>query len=173
MSDAVVGRGVSVDIQLDDDSVSRRHAQLRIVDGNLTIEDLESRNGTRVNDRMIATPAPLSVGDRVCLGDSEFELVTIPALKPERVTQPTTTFSRAEIPAGANSLTVLSPRERTVFPLLARGLSQREIAAQCSVSVKTVETYRTRISHKLGLHSRADLIRFALETGVLRPMARN
>jgi DNA-binding CsgD family transcriptional regulator len=164
---------MSVDIQLDDDSVSRRHAQLRLLGGSLTIEDLESRNGTRVNDRLIAAPARLSVGDRVCLGDSEFELVTVPALQPERVTQPTRAVPRAEMPAGMSSLTALSPRERTVFPLLARGLSQREIAAQCSVSVKTVETYRTRISHKLGLHSRADLIRFALETGVLRPMARN
>jgi DNA-binding CsgD family transcriptional regulator len=167
---------MSVDIQLDDDSVSRRHARLRFVAGNLTIEDLASRNGTRVNDRLITAPARLSVGDRVFLGDSEFELVTVPALRPESVTQPTmpaTTVSRAEIPASVSSLTALSPRERTVFPLLARGLSQREIAAQCSVSVKTVETYRTRISHKLGLHSRADLIRFALETGVLRPTARN
>jgi DNA-binding CsgD family transcriptional regulator len=164
---------MGVDIQLDDDSVSRRHAQLRIVDGDPTIEDLESRNGTRVNGQKIAAPATLSVGDRVCLGDSEFELVTAPAQQPERVTQPMISVSQRAMPPGENSLTALSPRERTVFPLLARGLSQREIASQCGVSVKTVETYRTRISHKLGLHSRADLIRFALETGVLRPMAGN
>jgi DNA-binding NarL/FixJ family response regulator len=71
------------------------------------------------------------------------------------------------------ALAALSPRERTVFPLLAGGLSQREIAARCGVSVKTVETYRTRISHKLGLQNRAELIRFALEAGVLRPNGRN
>jgi two-component system NarL family response regulator len=55
-----------------------------------------------------------------------------------------------------------------VFPLLASGLSQREIASQCGVTVKTIETYRTRIGHKLGLSTRAELIRFALEIGVLR-----
>jgi DNA-binding CsgD family transcriptional regulator len=48
-------------------------------------------------------------------------------------------------------------------------LSQREIAAQCGVTVKTIETYRTRIGHKLGLSTRAEFIRFALEIGVLRP----
>ena len=165
---------MGVDIQLDDSSVSRRHALLRILDGAPIIEDLESRNGTRVNGCAIVAPALLAVGDRVCLGDSEFELVTAPAAQPERVTQPMVSNLQHDASgAGAISLTVLSPRERVVFPLLARGLSQREIAAECGVSVKTVETYRTRISHKLGLHSRADLIRFALETGVLRPMAGN
>jgi DNA-binding CsgD family transcriptional regulator len=169
----VVGRGMGVDIQLDDDSVSRRHAQLSVVDGEPVIEDLKSRNGTRVNGRVIAAPATLSVGDRVCLGDSELELVSASAQRPERVTQPMTSISQGDLPANTNSLRALSPRERIVFPLLARGLSQREIASQCGVSVKTVETYRTRISHKLGLHNRADLIRFALETGVLRPMTGN
>jgi DNA-binding NarL/FixJ family response regulator len=72
-------------------------------------------------------------------------------------------------PPAARSLASLSPRERTVFPLLASGLSQREIASQCGVTVKTIETYRTRIGHKLGLSTRAELVRFALETGVLRP----
>jgi len=61
----------------------------------------------------------------------------------------------------------LSPRERELLPLLASGLSQRELAAQLGVTVKTIETYRTRIGHKLGLTSRAGLIRFALDHGLL------
>jgi DNA-binding CsgD family transcriptional regulator len=173
VSSVVVGRGVGVDIQVDDESVSRRHARFCLVADALVVEDLDSRNGTWVNGQAISAPSPLSLGDRVVLGDCEFELVAAPDVQQDRVTQPRSASAPSAVSSSSSPLSALSPRERAVFPLLARGLSQREIAAQCGVSVKTVETYRTRISHKLGLRSRADLIRFALETGVLRSRARN
>jgi two-component system response regulator NreC len=73
---------------------------------------------------------------------------------------PTATLERAAAPA-------LSPRERQVLGLLAHGHTNREVADQLSLSVKTVETHRARLSDKLGLHSRADLVRFAIELGLL------
>jgi two-component system response regulator NreC len=63
----------------------------------------------------------------------------------------------------------LSRREREVLRLLAQGHSNQEIATQIRVSVKTVETYRTRLSEKLGLKGRAELYRFAVESGILSP----
>jgi DNA-binding CsgD family transcriptional regulator len=171
----VVGRGVGADLQLDDESVSRRHARFQLKDSSLVLEDLASRNGTWLNGCAISEPTHLAVGDHVTLGECQFELVAHAIERSERVTQPVLTQVDIDTPHddSQHSLATLSPRERLVFPLLASGVSQREIAAQCGVSVKTVETYRTRISHKLGLHSRAELIRFALETGVLRAPARN
>jgi two-component system response regulator NreC len=61
----------------------------------------------------------------------------------------------------------LSPRERQVLGLLAHGHTNREVADRLSLSVKTVETHRARLSDKLGLHSRADLVRLAIELGLL------
>jgi two-component system response regulator NreC len=61
----------------------------------------------------------------------------------------------------------LSPRERQVLELLAHGHTNREVADRLSLSVKTVETHRSRLSEKLGLHSRADLVRLAIELGLL------
>jgi two-component system, NarL family, response regulator NreC len=61
----------------------------------------------------------------------------------------------------------LSRREREVLRLLAQGHSNRQIADSIRLSVKTVETYRTRLSEKLGLKGRAELYRFASESGVL------
>jgi DNA-binding NarL/FixJ family response regulator len=61
----------------------------------------------------------------------------------------------------------LSRREREVLRLLAEGHSNQQIADQLRVSVKTVETYRTRLRQKLGLKGRADLYRFAAESGIL------
>lgn len=61
----------------------------------------------------------------------------------------------------------LSRREREVLRLLAQGYSNQQVADQIRVSVKTVETYRTRLREKLGLKSRAELYRFASESGIL------
>jgi RNA polymerase sigma factor (sigma-70 family) len=63
----------------------------------------------------------------------------------------------------------LSPREQEVLRMLATGLSQREIGEILGVSVKTVETYRSRIADKLDLKTRAELVRYAVDTGILRP----
>jgi DNA-binding NarL/FixJ family response regulator len=63
-------------------------------------------------------------------------------------------------PGGAPAL---SDRETEVVKLVARGYSNKEIAAKLEVSVKTVETYRYRAVEKLGLRGRADLVRYAIE----------
>ncbi len=61
----------------------------------------------------------------------------------------------------------LSPREREVLIRLAWGFSNKEIAAELRVSVKTVETYRVRVAEKLGLRSRTEMVQFALRQGWL------
>jgi DNA-binding NarL/FixJ family response regulator len=62
----------------------------------------------------------------------------------------------------------LSEREGEVVRLVALGYSNKEIAARLELSVKTVETYKARSLEKLGLHSRADLVRYALRCGWLQ-----
>jgi DNA-binding NarL/FixJ family response regulator len=64
---------------------------------------------------------------------------------------------------------LLSPREWQILELLAQGHTNREIGERLPISVKTVETYRSRIVDKLGLRSRAEIVRFALELGLLAP----
>ena len=61
----------------------------------------------------------------------------------------------------------LSRREAEVLRLLAQGHTNHEAADQLAVSVKTIETHRKRLSDKLGLKSRAQLFRFAVEVGLL------
>jgi DNA-binding NarL/FixJ family response regulator len=62
----------------------------------------------------------------------------------------------------------LSERETEVVRLIAKGYSNKEIAAQLAINAKTVETYKTRSLEKLGLRSRADLVRYALQRGWLQ-----
>jgi two-component system, NarL family, response regulator NreC len=67
-------------------------------------------------------------------------------------------------PAGPD---VLSERERQVLTLVAQGHTNREVADRLSLSVKTVETYRARLSEKLGLRTRAELFRVAMRASLL------
>jgi DNA-binding CsgD family transcriptional regulator len=165
----VVGRGEGVDLRLDEDSVSRRHAQFRIEGELPMVWDLQSRNGTFVNGQPIAGRARLSPGDRITLGACELLLIKaerVPEPYNEAVTRPVPRDGLASY-SGPRGLAALSPREREMFALIAEGQSQRQIADHFKLSIKTVETHRTRIGQKLGLRSRADLIRCALEAGVL------
>jgi DNA-binding NarL/FixJ family response regulator len=61
----------------------------------------------------------------------------------------------------------LSDREAEVLKLIAAGYTHRSIAARLHISAKTVETYRSRLMQKLNLHSRAEMVRYALLKGLL------
>lgn len=166
-----MGRDPLCEIQLADESVSRRHATLRVEGDSVKVADDASRNGVRVNGEKIHGSHLLAHGDRIQIGTVEmvfliedevgetglFGAGTRPLPKP----QPP--------PIRVDPIAVLSPREREVLTRLARGEAHREIAEALSVSTKTVETYRARIGEKLGVKGRADLVRVALEAGLLTP----
>ena len=70
--------------------------------------------------------------------------------------------------APGDSSADLSDREEAVLRMTARGYSNKEIATRFTLSVKTVETYRTRATEKLGLRTRAEIVRHAAARGWLR-----
>jgi DNA-binding NarL/FixJ family response regulator len=74
---------------------------------------------------------------------------------------------RRESPSGGDVVAALSERERQVLRLLALGSSAKEVAAQLSISVKTVETHRARLCAKVATHSVADLTRLAVRAGLV------
>lgn len=61
----------------------------------------------------------------------------------------------------------LTPREREVLVLIAEGMSNAEIAEQLVISVKTVDRHRENIMSKLNLHSRIDLVKYAIRKGLI------
>ena len=63
----------------------------------------------------------------------------------------------------------LSNREREVLRQTAAGFTSAEIAAAMGISPKSVETYRARLMKKLGITHRSELVRIALQTGLLKP----
>lgn len=69
----VIGRGADCDIQLDDESISRRHIQVFTLMGDAFLEDLGSRNGTYVNGKL-SQKCALSDGDVIQIGQQELVL---------------------------------------------------------------------------------------------------
>ncbi len=79
------------------------------------------------------------------------------------------TFAGRREPAPSPLLAELTPRELEVLRLLARGITNAEIAAELYVGEATVKTHVARVLMKLGLRDRAQAVVFAYETGVVRP----
>ncbi len=70
----VVGRSSEADVHLDDPYASDFHLRLSLQDGEVTLQDLGSTNGTYVNGRRVTTPVPLSRGDAVQVGKTIMEV---------------------------------------------------------------------------------------------------
>ncbi len=69
--------------------------------------------------------------------------------------------------AGARRLEELTDREREVLALIAEGRTNQEIADALVISIKTVNRHRENIMAKLNLHSRVELVRYAIEKGLI------
>jgi len=70
-------------------------------------------------------------------------------------------------PIGADPYGTLTSREREVLHLVAEGLTSGEIAKRLFISPRTAESHRANLMRKLGLRSRTDLVRFALQRGIV------
>ena len=76
-------------------------------------------------------------------------------------------FRQLETSIEINPLEALSLREREILQLVAEGKTSQEIAERLSISPKTVDTYRSRLMHKIGVDDVAGLVRFAIQHGVI------
>jgi DNA-binding NarL/FixJ family response regulator len=76
-------------------------------------------------------------------------------------------FRSLENSGETSPLEQLSPREREILQLVAEGKTSQEIAQRLSISSKTVDTYRSRLMHKIGVEDVAGLVKFAIQHGVI------
>jgi two-component system, NarL family, response regulator NreC len=63
----------------------------------------------------------------------------------------------------------LTSREREILQRIAEGQTTKEIASRLGLSIKTVESHRTRLMHKLDIHETATLVRYAIRRGLTSP----
>ncbi len=75
----------------------------------------------------------------------------------------------APAPAEADPYESLTDREKQVLKLVAEGKSNKEVADELGISVKTAMSHREHVMEKLGVHNRTELVRFAIRKGVIEP----
>lgn len=85
------------------------------------------------------------------------------SLSEKSITLPTQPDDKALLDLG-----VLSKREKQVLELVAEGLTTPQIAEQLTLSPKTISRHRERIMNKLDVHTNADLVKFAIRTGLIK-----
>jgi DNA-binding NarL/FixJ family response regulator len=161
-----------IDINLPDDSGLRVAAEITTTDPSvrlliLSVHDdpeivRESvRLGAHGYLRKDTTPADLRAAIRAVHNGDAFFSPSVARTLAEALRDQGTPVSE--------SLERLTERERDVLTRVARGLSNKEIAADLGISVRTVESHRDSLMRKTGLRNAAALTRFALEAGLLPP----
>jgi len=90
-------------------------------------------------------------------------------LSPAVTKKVVTAFAEGARSSAQGALEVLTPRQREVLQLIAEGHSNKEIAGRLSLSPKTVETHRTELMERLGIHGVAGLVRYAIHIGLVQP----
>ena len=90
----------------------------------------------------------------------------------QRLASQSTAQPSMQVEAGGDSniidLDVLSQRERQVLELVAHGHNNQQIGEQLELSPKTIARHRERIMHKLNMHSRTELVKFAIRSGLIQ-----
>ena len=109
-------------------------------------------------EHLVGAVRTVAVGDALLAPSITRRLV-------ERYARPS---AKVEVEVAPGALASLTPRETEVFRLVARGMSNAEIAEQLIVSEATVKTHVAGVLAKLGLRNRAQAVVFAYESGLVR-----
>jgi DNA-binding CsgD family transcriptional regulator len=148
-----LGRGSECEVRLSHTSVSRVHARLEFRDGLLSLEDLQSRNGTFVNQSRVSE-CSLAVGDELRVAAVVLDVVaSLQSCFDEQTSADPIEAGR--LPSVARQL---SDAQQRVLRLILQGLSEKEVAARLHLSPHTVHTHVKNVYQALQVHSRGELI---------------
>ncbi|MFH1301203.1 MAG: FHA domain-containing protein [Planctomycetota bacterium] len=121
-----IGRELECDIRVADSDVSRKHCELLIRDGEMFVVDLNSRNGTCVNDIRIKAETPLQPGDQLRVGPMVFELAGTGKTVRKTINKPSNLTPETAAPLSDDDIsnwlaeevneTAPAPGDTTIFP---------------------------------------------------------
>lgn len=152
-----VGRSKRCQIVINDPTISREHAEITFSDGRLTVNDLESRNGTFVNDiRVQKCQVPYGATVRFgrvafLVSDGTDSDIEVDSQMATRRCSPT---ERVE----HRKTMDLTPAQTLVLDALLDGLSEKQVAARLDISPHTVHNHVREIYRTLGVTSRGELL---------------
>lgn len=150
-----IGRLETSDLILSSNAVSRRHAKMAIMEGDLYITDLKSSNGTYINGIRQEDRSLLRDGDLLKIGASEFRVVSgSPA---EAGHKEHTLVGVTDERQDFSERYGLSDRETEILYFLVRGYNLQDIGEKLFISTGTVKNHVLKIYKKTDSHSRIEL----------------
>jgi pSer/pThr/pTyr-binding forkhead associated (FHA) protein/DNA-binding CsgD family transcriptional regulator len=152
-----IGRSETCHFSLSEDDISRRHASISLNDGKLELVDLNSRNGTFVDNQKVKTRQVIA-GQLIRLGATTFLLACLDPNGGAVDNEETKSRRHVEIPKGPDSAVVLTPAQKCVYEFLLKGLKDKEIAKKLRIGASTVHTHVRAIFRSLNVHSRPELL---------------
>ena len=153
----LLGRSSKCDLVIRDNSISRRHAELVVMEETVGVRDLNSRNGIFVNGIRVGN-AEVEVGDRVNFGRISVKIeASIDHTGPEDSGLETPRH-RSMAPSSKNVLGALSAAQQRVFDLLLEGLPEKKVAIRLNLSPTTVHNHIQAIYRIFKVHSRSELL---------------
>lgn len=155
---STIGRSIKCDVVIDDHSISRKHAQIRIESPHFFLTDLNSRNGTFIGDAQI-TSAQFMPGQVIKFADIALTLIT-PTSARSDASNDVETATTGDSPRPVSRL---SAAQKAVFDLLIHGHSEKEIAGQLALSRHTIHNHVKAIYGKLNVHSRGEFLAMFVE----------
>lgn len=155
--DQVIGRSSTCDIIIPDKDVSRNHAKVSVKHGNVVVADLDSRNGTYIDGRVVKTSV-LYPRQQIRFGSSEFRLELTGADQASGIDEETHSRHRSKGPDLSDPASCLTPAQLKVFYLLLEAKKEQEIAAILGVKYTTVHTHVGKIYEIFNVNSRAQLM---------------
>jgi hypothetical protein len=170
----VIGRAASCQLSLDDPMVSRNHAMLTVAGEDVTLEDLGSRNGVKVNGEKLSGPRKLTAGDQIVIGSQEMLLLRRRELVADTLiqapTQRVATFGLLGTLADkAFALGRVDEAERLLTEQLAHVLEDAERGLELAPeTVERASDYAVKLASSTANGSWVDYI-FRLYTALRRP----
>jgi DNA-binding CsgD family transcriptional regulator len=158
-----LGRSSKCELIVKHDTVSRRHAELEVTDGAVRVRDLDSRNGTFIENERIRTGG-LKKGDHLRFGSVAFEL-TLAAAGTDSDSDIETAKCSLEGARFDLSHCGLSKAQCRVVTLLLEGLAEKHVASRLHVSSRTVHNHVQAIYRAFQVHSRSELLVRLLKQG--------
>lgn len=150
----LVGRSRQADIVIQDAALSRRHAELVCGRDSVIVHDLDSRNGTFVNERP-AEGTVAKLGSRIRFGPVVCLLLATPILPAES----TERASTMGVSGGSEeSVAGLTPAQKEVLTWVLRGHDEARIAKRLRRSTHTIHTHLKALYRHFHVHSRPELI---------------
>jgi DNA-binding CsgD family transcriptional regulator len=155
----IVGRSQDCNLSLLSKTVSRKHAEIYVKGNSLVLHDLESTNGTFINNVRLKDRADLENGDKINFGDVSFKIL-FNASGSKDAGSGTMYLKSPRKKQSFSDFYDLTKREEEILYLLLEGRATKNIADTLFISFGTAKNHITNLFKKINVHSKYELISF-------------